>query len=137
MTEGPRELRHVGWTGPTGAMVTAHLHYMVALDNRRGRQQKISNGTAEVITWPPADNGFVGVEIELVHGLDIFKDGHKARFLIDDGETVTLYYVATWHPEERNIGLKQLTSSTIWDPESGGPHPLYHLHVFKREGACA
>lgn len=128
MPTASRPVRPVGWTGPTGASVTAHLTFMAAADNRRGRAQSIVSGVMEEIAWPPSDDGFTGVELTIVGGLDLFKDGYRARYLIDDGTNVRVYYVATYHPTERNIGLKHMRTG-IFDPECDGPHTLYQLKI--------
>jgi hypothetical protein len=127
-----RELLPIGHVSRSGASVVAHLSYVAAVDNRRGRAQGIEYGTAEVWQWPPRKDGWSGVEISLPGGLDLFKDGHAVRFLIAEGDTITPYYVATFHPTERNIGLKRLTPSA-WDPESDGPKRTYYLHVNERK----
>ena len=132
-------LRPLGWTGPTGAKITAHLLYVAATDNRRGRAQTVISGTAEVYDWTDnptyQESGWTGVEIGLPHGLDLFPDGHKSRFLLIDRDTgeVTVYYAATYHPEHRNIGLKRETGSSIFDGEIHGPHKMYTLFVSKTE----
>jgi hypothetical protein len=131
-TAAPGEIRPIGWTGPTGATVTAHLRFVAATDNRKGRGQTIVTGLMEEIHWPPRDDGFVGVELRIISGLDLFKDGHAARFLIDGGSPLALYYVATWGPDDRAIGLKHETRSTLFDPEISGPKRLYTLHVTGR-----
>jgi hypothetical protein len=130
MTERPRPL---GWTGPTGAKITAHLHFNAATDNRRGRAQTVVSGVAEVYDWTDntlhQQDGWTGTEISIVDGLDLFD--HSARFLImnpSTGET-TLYYASGYHPKERYIGLKRLTASSVFDPESDGPRRLYTLFV--------
>lgn len=115
----------------TGAMVSAHLSFLAATDNRRGRAQTVVGGTVEELHWPPNDDGFTGVELRIVGGLDLFPQGDSARYLIDDGHSLALYYVATFHSEHRTIGLKHDTAGH-WDPDTDGPKRLYHLKITAR-----
>lgn len=132
-------LRPLGWTGPTGAKITEHLHYTAATDNKRGRAQTVVSGTAEVYDWTDnpthQENGWMGTEVSLPHGMDLFPDGHKARFLIINKVTgeVTLYWVTGYHPEKRYIGLKREQGSLIFDGEIHGPKKMYTLFVGKVE----
>lgn len=142
MTETANEiefLRPLGWTGPTGARIVAHLGYHAATDNRRGRAQTVVTGTAEVYDWTDNPthqaNGWKGIEISLPHGLDLFPDGHNARFLILNREagTQTIYYVAGYHPTRRSIGLKPELPSATFDGEIHGPHKMYTLFVYSTD----
>lgn len=115
----------------TGAMVSAHLSFIAATDNCRGNAQTIVTGTLEEIHWPPNEDGFTGVELRIVGGLDHFPQGDAARYLIDDGESLALYYVATYNPEMRTIGLKHMRSGE-WGPTTDGPARLYTLKITRR-----
>lgn len=128
-------LRPLGWTGPTGAKITEHLHYIAATDNRMGRGQTIVNGVAEVYDWQDnqlfQESGWTGLELSLVDGLGLFPRGHKARYLVINklAGTSTLYYAAGYHPAQGYIGLKRDTFTDIFDPEVMGPHILFTLWV--------
>lgn len=128
----PATIRPVGTVfTASGARVAAHLSFASAVDNRRGRGQTIVTGTAELIEWPDRPDGFVGVTLRIVGGLDLFPDAERARYLIADDASHALFYVATYHRTERNIGLKTLTPGPF-DPESDGPCRLYTLRVTAR-----
>jgi hypothetical protein len=139
MSEQPLSLRPLGWTGPTGVTVSAHLHYTAATDNMRGRRQTVITDTAEVYDWSAnphyKEDGWEGNEICLPRGLDLFRDGCSARFLLINKVTgeVALYYVASYHPERRNIGLKRETGSTVFDGNVHGPKKMYTLFVTQTE----
>lgn len=131
-TETPGTPRPIGTVfNRTGATVTAHLSFMAATDNRRGNAQTIATGILEELHWPPREDGFTGTELRIVGGMDHFPDASSARYLIDDGESLTLYYVATYHPELRTIGLKHMRSGT-WEPSTDGPARLYTLKITRR-----
>lgn len=118
-----REMRPVGYVYPTGATVTANYRAYVELDNHTpARRQDVV--MLEEILWPPSDDGFVGVEMEVLRGLDVFPYGSKALWIIDDKSTTRLMYTATFHPKLRNIGLK---SFPVGQPF--GPTVTYHLNV--------
>lgn len=123
-----RTLRPIGWTGPTGAQVTAHLRVFVALDNYTPPRDTASI-MIERITWPKRDDGFIGIEISIPAGLDLFKDGDKALWMVDDGSSVTMYYTCGYHPEERYIGLKKVTPHMLGICDGFGPRRTYHLLV--------
>jgi hypothetical protein len=118
------ELRPVGWTGPTGAKVIRHWRAYAALDNHTPSRREASV-ILEEIEWPPSDDGFTGVEFRIVKGLDHFRHGAHAVWLLDDGGTLRVMYTATYHPTERTIGVKTFTP----DSHNHGPATVYHLRI--------
>jgi len=118
-----REIHPPAFVYPTGAVVTANYRAFVQLDNYDPPRRE-ATVMLEEIQWPLADNGFVGVEMEILRGLDVFPYGSKALWIIDDGSTTRLMYTATWHPEGRNIGLKSFPTGQPF-----GPTVTYHLKI--------
>lgn len=118
-----RTARPVGWTGPTGAQVVKHLRGWSPLDNHTPARRD-DTVAIEVIEWPARDDGFTGVELEIVGGLDVFRHGAQALWAVDDGAAVRLYYTCTYHPEHRHIGLKRLTPGL-----DVGPRTTYYVRV--------
>jgi hypothetical protein len=118
-----RELNPVTHVYPSGAVVVANYRAFVQLDNYDPpRKQEVV--MLEEIQWPPAEDGFTGVEMEVIRGLDVFPYGAKALWIIDDGSTTRLMYTATYHPELRNIGLKSFPTGL-----PSGPTVTYHLKI--------
>jgi hypothetical protein len=127
-----RELRPIGWTGPTGARTSAHLHITVPMDNHTPTRD-YAYRIVERITWPESADGFTGIEISIPGGVDVFPDFRRALWLLDDGETMTPYYTATWHPEHRNIGLKRMTPEAGKPGAGFGPRRTYHVMVVRTD----
>lgn len=115
-----RKIYPVGWAGPTGARVVRHLSGVSALDNYEPTRT-YGYPLIECWEWPPSEDGYTGVELNIAAGLDIFKHARRALWLIDDGETVTPYYTVTYHETERNVGLKRYPVGL----ESGVLHTYY------------
>lgn len=122
MTE-VREINPPAFIYPSGAMVTANYRAYVQLDNYEPPRRE-AVVMLEEITWPPADDGFVGVEMEVISGLDVFPYGSKALWIIDDGVSARLMYTVTYHPEKRNVGLKSFPTGQPF-----GPTVTYHLKI--------
>lgn len=104
-----RVLRPVGWTGPTGARVTAHLTGTVRMNNYRGRQAEWRTFELERIEWP-AELDTAGIlrgrmTYQVINGLDMIPKLPNPGFLIDDGHSVTPYYVAGYHLVHRYLSL--------------------------------
>lgn len=134
MTDTAHTLRPLGWTTQTGARVTAHLHFRAALNRRKGRGLDLASGVAEQFTWPESADGWSGNEIVIPSGLDTLgKHAATSRYLVDDGQTMRLFYVAGWHDARRYVALKTLTPGApgMWPVEDHGPLPLLHLLVHR------
>lgn len=118
-----QEIRPVGWTGPTGTVVEAHLRGWSPLDNHQPTRHH-AHVDIERWRWPDRGDGFVGIELSIIGGLDKYRHGRRALWLVDDGETVTPYYTCGYHETGRYIGLKKYPVGL----ESGVMH-TYYLRV--------
>jgi hypothetical protein len=118
-----REINAPGFVYPSGVVVATNYRAYVQLDNY-DPPRKEDVVMLEELTWPPSDNGFVGVEIEVIRGLDVFPRGPKALWIIDDGSTTRLMYTVTFHLKNRNIGLKSFPTGL-----PSGPTVTYHLKI--------
>lgn len=127
-TTEARQLRPLGWVGPSGAQVTAHISVWAPLDNWTPARREAAL-TLEQYTWPQRDDGFIGVELSIPGGLDHFRHGANALWLLDDSDSVSMYHTATFHPTERNIGLKSFPAGLIG---GFGPRITYHLMITGR-----
>lgn len=139
-----REIRPIGWTGSTGAMVSGHLRATAAID-RYEPPRSHANVMIEEIHWPPSDDGFTGAELVIIGGLSAFRLARKAVWIIDDGQTVRPYYTVMYHETEDTVGLKSFPTHFRADgsreirPDNGrevdmsgwmiGPATAYHLKV--------
>jgi hypothetical protein len=128
-----RTLRPLGWTGPTGARVTAHLHVSVALDNHLPVPRLRVHRVIEQITWPEAENGWTGIELSIPGGLDDFRDGDRALWLLDDGSSLTAYVTVVYHPKRRYIGLKRMRPEAGTPCAGYGPRRAYHVLVTRTD----
>lgn len=123
-----RELRPIGWTGPTGVTVSAHLSVTVPLDNYVPTRE-YAYRIIERLTWPEREDGFTGSEISIPGGLDVFRDADRALWILDDGESVTPYVSTGFHPELRYVSLKRMRPEA-GEPGAGyGPRRVYHMLV--------
>lgn len=120
-----RELRPVGYVYPSGARVVKNWRAWVPLDNHTPARRE-ETVMLEEIEWPPSDDGFIGVQIEVIRGLKIFTHFNRALWIIDDGTDVRLMYTATWHPIGQNVGLKDFPAGLVG---GFGPRTTYHLMI--------
>jgi hypothetical protein len=122
-----REIRPVGWTGPTGVRVVSHLRVWSPLDNFNPARRE-TQLTLEAYEWPPSDDGYTGIEYGIPNGLDVFKHARNALWLLDDGASARMFYTVTYHPEQRNVGIKSFPCGLIG---GFGPRFTYHLMATK------
>lgn len=118
-------LRPIGWTGPTGVRVAAHVRVWSPLDNHTPTRSDVTC-TLEQYEWPVRADGFTGNEYRIPGGLDLFPQGDRALWLLDDGTHVTVLYCTGYHPAKRYIGLKSFPAGLVG---GFGPRRTYHLMI--------
>jgi len=57
------------------------------------------------------------------------KDATRAVFLMDDGETVHPYYVASWHPEQLHLIAHPFPTGENHRTWALGPRRAYHIKL--------
>lgn len=139
-----REIRPVGWTGPTGVMVVRHLRAVATLD-RYEPPRNYGHVMIEEMHWPPSDDGYVGAELTIINGLSTFRHARQAVWLVDGGRTVRPYYTVTYHETDDCVSLGSFPTHFSADgtrrirPDNGrpvdmsnwmlGPRTAYHLKI--------
>lgn len=117
------ELRPIGWTGPTGAMVVRHLRAWCPLDNHiPARRETIV--MMEEYHWPLRDDGYSGYEVRIIGGLDAFPKGAHALWIMDEAGKSRVMHTAGWHETHRYIALKSFPAGLLG---GFGPRIAYHL----------
>jgi hypothetical protein len=114
----------------------ATFRWWCALDNYEPRRAEM-DGTLERSTHAVTGNDTIVILPPL--GL---KDSTNAVYLIDDGETVTAWYVAGWNPKDPGLILNPFPVNPGGErtrPDNGrpvdysawslGPRRAYHLKV--------
>jgi hypothetical protein len=81
------------------------LRWNTQLDNHEPPR---SWASGSLWTYTREDRGGEGIVIADVSEL---KDAHQATYIIDDGRTVKVFYVAAWHPEMRHVILHRLPTN--------------------------
>ena len=110
-----RELRPIGWTGPTGVTVSAHLSVTVPLDNYVPTRE-YAYRIIERLTWPEREDGFTGIEISIPGGMDVFKDADRALWILDDGRESRT-------GDESTLRSHRERGSIPWDRVCAGARP--------------
>lgn len=132
--------RPVGWTNPnTGVTYSRVRQFRAAMDNYEPAPRRTSNGVLQV--WLNADG--------TLHGYDLIgwgdeRDAHQAVYLIDDGRSVGVFYVAGYSQERDRITLHPFPTGVDADgspkmaPDGRpvdfaswllGPRRAYHLKI--------
>jgi hypothetical protein len=105
-------------------MVVRHLEGVSPLD-RYEPTRSYGNVMIEEIGWPLSGDGWTGVELEIINGLDVYKHARRALWLIDFGPgDVRPYYTCTYHETERHVGLKSYPSGL-----ESAPLTTYYVKV--------
>jgi hypothetical protein len=123
-------------TDAHGNKITETFTFAAALDNYAPVHRSQANGSGEVWTMHDGRERLAIVDAE-----DLFKDAFKALYLLDDGSTVTPYYVAGYNPVARpgvvflqtfpvNGGIREDNGRPAnFDTWMLGPARTYHLKI--------
>lgn len=131
---GTQKLRPVGFVAEaTGARVVRHWRGVVALDNYEPVPREYAVVQLEEWAYPERAAGWTGLEFVMIEGLDKIKKAPRARWLLDDGETLRVMYTTGWHETGRYIGLKTLTPSGSNVP-GDGPRHMFHVKMTLEAG---
>lgn len=107
--------------------------YRADLDNHNPTRQQATGELYHSTDWHEFK------EMIVLDGRSQFKDNEDAIYLVDNGSTVTVYYVAAWHPEQDHLILHPFPLSKGIRDDNGqpvdastwslGPRRAYHLKV--------
>lgn len=107
-----------------------------ALENNRANAGYILGNLEAWLTEYPHQKNDVTLVLTLKPGFDAPKDFHRAGFILDDKESLQVFYVAGWNTpdhlphKEWRIYLKAITPGTTrWN----GPRKHYFLETKKKE----
>lgn len=113
--------------------------FTAAADNYEPAPRNYLSGTLAVYEMPAEQTGRTLARV-LCFSSDVPKQAHHAIYLLDDGSSVTAYYVAGWRPDLSEIYLQTfpLNDGTI-RPDNGrpvdfsgwllGPRTAFHLKL--------
>lgn len=122
----------------SGAQLLQTRTFRVELDNHAPARD-FTEDTLETWEWP---DGHTSLRIPA--GWNRVKDWNKAIYLIDDGDTVTVHYVGSFHPTDGAVNLRPFPvnpGGTQQRPDGRGPidyslwfhgpRRAYHLKIQK------
>lgn len=117
---------------------TRTFHYAVALDNHTPTRQ-FGSGTGSLYLPDTAWNG--QSETIILHDVENFRDFERSNFIIDDGKSVRVFYLAGWNPIGTMLYLQPFPTNPngATRPDNGrvidysswalGPRKTFHLKI--------
>lgn len=115
---------------------TRTFRYAVALDNYTPTR-KFGAGTGDLYAPDTAWNG--QSETIILHDVDNFGDFEHTSFIIDDGESVRVFYLSGWNGSGTMVYLSPFPTNGAIRPDNGrpvdfsqwalGPRKTFHLKV--------